>query len=140
MDPQHREVAEQHERKLATDYLQADDARVQLMHRTSLFHRDFDLILCPTVSIAPFEVGREIPAGWPDPRWTSWACFTWPWNLTGQPAISVPCGFTRKGLPIGAQFIGARHSDHLVLRAAHMFQQVLSLTDRLPPLLGSHSN
>lgn len=135
MDPQHREVAERHERNLATDYLLADDERVRLMHRTSLFHRDFDLILCPTVSVAPFEAGREVPEGWPHPRWTSWACFTWPWNLTGQPAISVPCGFTRKGLPIGAQFIGARHSDHLVLRAAHMFQQVLPLTDRLPPIV-----
>ncbi|MHB0774440.1 amidase [Halomonas sp. WWR20] len=134
MDPQHREVAEQCARLSALDYLEADQARVELMHRTSFFHRDYDLILCPTAPVRPFTAGREVPEGWPHLRWTSWAAFTWPWNMTGQPAISVPCGFTRDGLPIGAQLIGARHSDHLVLRAAHTFQQVHPLTDRLPPM------
>lgn len=135
MDPAHREVAEHYGRLSAVDYLAADHARVDLMHRMSLFHRDFDLILCPTVAIPPFAAGREVPEDWPSRRWTSWARFTWPWNMTGQPAISVPCGFTGEGLPIGAQLIGARHYDHLVLRAAHTFQQVLPLTDRLPPML-----
>lgn len=135
MDPHHREVAEQYSRLSALEYMAADDTRVELMHRMSDFHQDFDLLLCPTAPIRPFAVDREVPEGWPHPRWTSWALFTWPWNMTGQPAISVPCGFTRDGLPIGAQIIGARHSDHLVLRAAQSFQQVLPLTDRLPPII-----
>jgi aspartyl-tRNA(Asn)/glutamyl-tRNA(Gln) amidotransferase subunit A len=140
MDPHHREVAEHYGRLSALDYLAADHARVGLMHRMSLFHQDFDLILCPTAPVRPFTAGREAPEGWPHPRWTSWAWFTWPWNMTGQPAISVPCGFTRDGLPIGAQFIGSRNEDHLVLRAAQTFQQALPLTDRLPPMIDAGSN
>ncbi|GAB2792816.1 amidase [Halomonas shantousis] len=135
MDPELREVAERYARLSALDYLQADAARVELMHRMSFFYQDYDLILCPTTPIRPFTAGREVPEGWPHPRWTSWATFTWPWNMSGQPAISVPCGFTRDGLPIGAQIIGARHNDAMVLRAAQAFQQVFPLTDRRPPLV-----
>jgi aspartyl-tRNA(Asn)/glutamyl-tRNA(Gln) amidotransferase subunit A len=137
MDPSQRQVAEHYAGLSAVDYLAADEARVQLMQRMSFFHRDFDLILCPTAPVQPFAAGREVPEGWPDPRWTSWALFTWPWNMTGQPAVSVPCGFTRGGLPVGAQFIGSRHKDDLVLRAAETFQQVLPLTHKLPPILDS---
>lgn len=135
MDPDLREVAEQYSRLSALEYMQADTARIELMQRMSFFHQDYDLIVCPTVPVLPFTVGREVPEGWPHPRWTSWASFTWPWNMSGQPAISVPCGFSREGLPIGAQIIGARHSDTLVLRAAQAFQQVCPLTDRQPPLV-----
>ena len=55
--------------------------------------------------------------------------------MTGQPAASVPCGFTRAGLPIGLQIVAARHRDTLVLQAAHAYQQARPLTDRRPALL-----
>lgn len=139
MDPHHREVAEHYGQLSALDYLEADSARVELMHRMSFFHQDYDLIVCPTAPVRPFAVGCEVPEGWPHPRWTSWALFTWPWNMSGQPAISIPCGFTRDGLPIGAQIIGARHNDSLVLRAAQTFQQVFPLTHRQPPLVEAAS-
>lgn len=111
----------------AADYLAADSERVSLMQRMSDFHRDFDLVLCPTAPVLPFEANREVPAGWPDERWTSWALFTWPWNMTGQPAITIPCGFAEGDRPIGAQFIGPRHGDHRVMRAARVLQQALGL-------------
>lgn len=60
----------------ALDYLEADSQRVALMQRMSDFHRDFDLLLCPTSPVLPFEAGREVPRGWPDERWTSWAVFS----------------------------------------------------------------
>jgi aspartyl-tRNA(Asn)/glutamyl-tRNA(Gln) amidotransferase subunit A len=58
--------------------------------------------------------------------------FTYPFNLTRNPALSIPCGFTKAGLPVGLQIIGPLAGDHRVLRAAHAFEQTRSL--RLPPL------
>ena len=66
--------------------------------------------------------GREAPAGSDDPHWPGWTPFTYPFNLTQQPAASVPCGFTSSGLPIGLQIVGPRYADALVLRAARAFE------------------
>ena len=55
-------------------------------------------------------------------HWTDWTPFTYPFNLTQQPAATIPCGFTRKGLPVGLQIVGPRYADALVLRAARAFE------------------
>jgi aspartyl-tRNA(Asn)/glutamyl-tRNA(Gln) amidotransferase subunit A len=55
-------------------------------------------------------------------RWIAWSPYTYPFNLTQQPAASVPCGFTSDGLPIGLQIVGPARQDHLVLRAARAFE------------------
>ena len=52
-----------------------------------------------------------------------WTPFSYPFNLTGQPACSVPCGFTEAGLPVGLQIVGPRYADPLVMRAARAFEQ-----------------
>jgi len=72
------------------------------------------------MAVAPFEAGRLSPDGSDD--WTLWTPFTYPFNLTGQPAASVPCGFVRGDRPVGLQIVGAMYQDHLVLRAAQAFQ------------------
>ena len=105
------------------DYLAAARIRAELGIMMSRFHDRYDLLLTPTLPIPAFAAGIEVPEGWPQRRWTSWTPFTYPFNLTQQPAISVPCGFTSAGLPIGVQLVGARHHDALVLRAAHAYEQ-----------------
>ena len=77
-----------------------------------------DLLMSPSVAIAPFTVGRSVPEGTDWTRWTEWAGFSYPLNLSQQPACSVPCGTTSNGLPIGLQIIGARGADQSVLSAA----------------------
>jgi aspartyl-tRNA(Asn)/glutamyl-tRNA(Gln) amidotransferase subunit A len=57
-------------------------------------------------------------------RWPDWTPFSHPFNLTRQPAASVPCGFTSDGLPAGLQIVGPSHADALVLRAARAYEQV----------------
>ena len=104
-------------------YLAAARQRAELGIMMSRFHDHYDLLLTPTLPIPAFAAGVEVPDGWPHRRWTSWTPFTYPFNLTQQPAISVPCGFTAAGLPIGVQIVGARHHDTLVLRAAHAYEQ-----------------
>jgi aspartyl-tRNA(Asn)/glutamyl-tRNA(Gln) amidotransferase subunit A len=86
------------------------------------FHADWDLLLTPTMPIAAFEAGREVPEGSRDPHWPGWTPFTYPFNLTQQPAATVPCGSTADGLPVGLQLVGPRHAEALVLRAAHAFE------------------
>jgi len=107
----------------AAAVLEADAQRARLGTAMGAFHARWDLLVTPALPIAPFAAGREVPDGRPDPHWPGWTPFTYPFNLTQQPAISVPCGFTAGGLPIGLQIVGPRHGEALVLRAAHAYEE-----------------
>ena len=85
------------------------------------------------MAVPPFAAGQEAPDAWPHRRWPTWATFSYPFNLTQQPAASVPCGFTDDGLPVGLQIVGRRHADALVLRAARAYERANPLADRRPP-------
>jgi aspartyl-tRNA(Asn)/glutamyl-tRNA(Gln) amidotransferase subunit A len=132
MDPGLVAVAEQGARASALDYLAAMAVRNELGTLMGEFHTRYDLLLTPTLPIPAFEAGREVPPGWPRERWTSWTPFTYPFNMTQQPAASVPCGFTAGGLPVGLQIVGPRHADHAVLAAAHAYQQATDWHTRRP--------
>ncbi|MEV6317971.1 amidase [Streptomyces sp. NPDC051776] len=119
LDPGLQEIVAQGGQYSALDYLAAVDVRMALGQRMGRFHNDYDLLVTPTLPITAFEAGAEVPKGSGHHRWTGWTPYTYPFNLTQQPAASVPCGTDRDGLPIGVQLVGARHSDTLVLRAAH---------------------
>jgi aspartyl-tRNA(Asn)/glutamyl-tRNA(Gln) amidotransferase subunit A len=132
MDPGLIEIANEGAEYSALEYLEAAGRRSELAIHMGKFHAEYDLLLTPAMPIPAFEAGREVPAGSPHRRWTSWTPFTYPFNLTQQPAASVPCGFTSAGLPVGLQIVGAKYQDALVLRAAHAYQTANLLTDRRP--------
>lgn len=93
------------------------------------FHERYDLLVTPTLPLTAFEAGAETPSGSPHRRWTGWTPFTYPFNLTQQPAATVPVGKDDQGLPVGMQLIAARHRDDLVLRAAHaLYEAGLTLS------------
>jgi aspartyl-tRNA(Asn)/glutamyl-tRNA(Gln) amidotransferase subunit A len=96
------------------------------------FHQDWDLLLTPAMPIAAFEAGIEFPKRGNASRWTDWTPFSYPFNLTQQPAISIPCGLTKAGLPVGLQIVGRNWDDARVLRAAHTFEQANPFP--MPPL------
>ena len=106
----------------ALKLLQAEAERARLGAVMGQFFADWDLLLTPALPVPAFVAGREVPEGWPEPHWPGWTPFTYPFNLTQQPAISVPCGFTAEGLPIGLQIVGPRHGEGLVLRAARAYE------------------
>lgn len=134
MDPNLVKMAQWAEGLSMLDYLAAMNERAALTERMGRFHASYDLLLTPALPIPAFTTGLEVPEGSDDPRWPGWTPFTYPFNMTGQPACSVPCGFTSAGLPIGLQIVAARHRDDQVLRAAYTYQASRPLTDRRPPL------
>ncbi|WP_085944865.1 amidase [Actinoalloteichus spitiensis] len=135
LDPGLREITERAAAYSAGDYLDAIARRAALGAVMGRFHERYDLLLTPTMPIPPFEAGLEVPPGWPGDRWTSWCQFTYPFNMTQQPAASVPCGFTSDGLPVGLQVVGGRYTDHRVLAACHAFEGARPWRDRRPPLV-----
>jgi len=104
------------------DYLAAVGEREAMGHKMNAFHRAWDLLLTPTMPLAAFAAGQETPLTAEGERWVDWTPFTYPFNLTRQPAASVPCGFTKAGLPVGLQIVGPLYADALVLRAARAFE------------------
>jgi aspartyl-tRNA(Asn)/glutamyl-tRNA(Gln) amidotransferase subunit A len=120
IDPGLREVAEEGRKLGMLEVLEAHQKRGALGAHMNLFHRDYDLLVTPTLAVAAFDVGLECPPG--SSRWTESTPFTFPFNLTGQPAASIPCGFTKAGLPVGLHLVGPRYADALVLRAARAFE------------------
>jgi aspartyl-tRNA(Asn)/glutamyl-tRNA(Gln) amidotransferase subunit A len=132
MDPGLTEVAAWAEGLSLLDYQGALNVRAYWIEAMSLFHQRYDLLVTPTLPIPAFAKGREVPEGWPQARWPTWTPFTYPFNITGQPAASLPCGFTAAELPIGLHIVGPRHADALVLRAAHTYQKAHDLSARRP--------
>jgi aspartyl-tRNA(Asn)/glutamyl-tRNA(Gln) amidotransferase subunit A len=120
VDPGLLEVAEAGARYTALEVLDAAHRRGALGLRMNQFHQEYDLLVTPTLALAAFDAGREAPESMK--RWTEWTPFTFPFNLTQQPAASIPCGFTQAGLPVGLQIVGPRYADALVLRAARAFE------------------
>ena len=121
LDPDLLKVLEKARKVTLTDYMTAIDQRGALGRATRAFHEKYDLLVTPTLAVAAFEAGRLTPDGKSD-DWTAWTPFTYPFNLTGQPAATVPCGFVRGDRPVGLQIVGGMYQDALVLKAAHAFQ------------------
>jgi len=119
LDPGLREIRAAGSRLSALDYLAAVDVRMELGRRMGLFHKTYDVLVTPTLPITAFEAGVEAPAGSGSRRWTGWTPFTYPFNMTQQPAATIPVGTDDDGLPVGLQVVAARHRDDLVLRVAH---------------------
>jgi aspartyl-tRNA(Asn)/glutamyl-tRNA(Gln) amidotransferase subunit A len=124
MDRDFVRLAEDGRRYSVRDYLAAYQGRAELANAMVRFHQRYDLLLTPQMSIPALEAGRVTPAdGSYGDEWINWAPYTYPFNLTQQPAASVPCGFTADGLPVGLQIVGPARQDHLVLRAARAYER-----------------
>ncbi|MGV0738717.1 amidase [Mycobacterium sp. DBP42] len=135
LDPGLRRTATTGAGFTASDYLDATAVRMKLGELMGRFHQAYDLLVTPTLPLTAFPVGQDVPDGSTSPDWTSWTPYTYPFNLTQQPALSVPCGFTTAGLPVGLQIVGPRHADALVLRAGQAYQDATDWHRRVPALL-----
>ncbi|MFZ2178705.1 MAG: amidase [Rhodococcus sp. (in: high G+C Gram-positive bacteria)] len=116
---------ERGERYSAIDYLDARAVAADVGVTMGKFHLAHNVLITPTMPIPAFEAGFDVPPGSDFTGWPQWTPFTYPFNLTQQPAISLPVGSTAAGLPVGLQIIGPRHSDDLVLAVARFVEYVL---------------
>ncbi len=123
MDPGLIEIAAEGAGYSALHYLAAVKQREAIGLAMNRFHETYDLLLTPTLPVPAFEAGLERPRDSGQERWVDWTPFSYPFNLTRQPAASVPCGFTSEGLPAGLQIVGPLYADALVLRAARAYEQ-----------------
>ncbi|ACA17565.1 Amidase [Methylobacterium sp. 4-46] len=123
VEPALRAAAERGSRISAPDFLAALNARAAIFTAMARFHARYDLLLTPAVAVPALPVGRLTPAdGSEGDDWLAWTPFSYPFNLTGQPAASVPCGLSAAGLPVGLQIVGPMGEDARVLAAARAFE------------------
>lgn len=125
IDPALGRVWDTGETFTAVQYLQARDVAAQIGITMGHFHQEHNVLLTPTVGIPAFEAGHEVPPGSGLSRWPQWAGFSFPFNMSQQPAISIPVGQTAAGLPVGLQIVGPRHADDLVLAVARFVEWLL---------------
>jgi aspartyl-tRNA(Asn)/glutamyl-tRNA(Gln) amidotransferase subunit A len=134
LDPALADVVEQSLAISLDDYLDAVKARGALGSRMRMFMERYDLLVTPTLPITAFGVGMLAPDYDGTGKWVNWTPFTYPFNLTQQPAASVPCGMTQSGLPAGLQIIGRMFDDATVLRACHAYEQATNWHKQRPKL------
>jgi len=116
------------------DYLNAVKQRGALGTHMRTFMENYDLLLTPALPIPAFEAGKLSPVDDGTGKWVDWTPFSYPFNLTQQPAASVPCGFTDSGLPAGLHVVGRMFDDATVLCACHAYEQAAEWTERRPGL------
>jgi Asp-tRNA(Asn)/Glu-tRNA(Gln) amidotransferase A subunit family amidase len=137
MDPVLVERLEAGARFTGADVGRAEVARSAYYQRLRRFFERFDLLLLPTTATAALPLDGRLPAtlgGRPIRQGLDLQLFTYAFNLSGHPAISVPCGWTQTGLPVGLQIVGGWRQDARVLRAAAAFEQIHPWRHRRPPL------
>jgi amidase len=111
--------------------------RSQLWENVRRFFDTYDFLVTLTVPIPPFPAEMKYPteiAGKPMESYVDWAALTFSVTMVGLPAVSVPCGWTEKGLPVGIQIVGRRHGEAALLRAAAAYEMAASWADKRPPI------
>ena len=117
-------------------YYESVFARYALRDRMNRFFSNFDVLLSPTLPISSLEAGRNIPPGLEDRSLVSWAFYTYPFNLTGQPAASICAGLASDGMPIGLQIVGRSLGEEDVVRVAAAIERTHPPGYNLRPPVG----
>jgi amidase len=120
------------------DIARAEALHTQVWRTFQSFLKNYDFFLLPTTQLPPFHVDTPYPseiAGVKVEPYIDWMKSCWYISVTGNPAISVPAGFTPQGLPVGLQIVGRHHADFSVLQLAHAYEQATNHYRKLPPIL-----
>ncbi|HEY2034759.1 MAG TPA: amidase [Rhizomicrobium sp.] len=122
LDPGLRQMVEEGVKIDKKSFMQATAARGTLGSQMRVFMEAYDFLLTPQVATPAFDVGKLSPQDDDGQAWMAWSPYTYPFNLTQQPAASVPCGFTKDGLPVGLQIVGRMFDDEGVLAASYAYE------------------
>jgi amidase len=113
----------------------AEKLRTTIYSRVCKFFEQFDLLLTPTVAVSPFPIEIPYPTeinGKSMTNYIDWLLLTYAMSIVGLPALSIPCGWTRDGLPVGIQIVGPRLSEAIILKAATAFEMLAPWKGRQP--------
>lgn len=137
MDPNFVKLVEAGLSYDAYSLVKANYKRKQFYEKFYKIFKNYDIMITPTTAIPAFELGKMFPKkiNGVGVSPTGWQPFTFPFNLTGQPAATVPCGWSKDGLPIGMQIVGKHYQDLLVLQVAHAFEKLSPWQTKTPKLL-----
>ncbi len=133
LDPGLRKMAEEGAAIPLKTYLAANAARGAYGSAMRQFMERYDFLLTPSVATPAFAVGQLSPLDDDGRAWMQWTPFSYPFNLTQQPAASINCGFTRDGLPVGLQIVGRMFDDVGVLAASAAYEMAHPTFDKTPP-------
>ncbi len=122
LDPGLRKMAEEGVKMTKRAFMDANAARGTLGSKLRVFMENYDFLVTPSVATTAFEVGKLAPQGDNDRAWMDWTPFSYPFNLTQQPAASINCGFSSDGLPVGLQIVGRMFDDAGVLAASAAYE------------------
>jgi aspartyl-tRNA(Asn)/glutamyl-tRNA(Gln) amidotransferase subunit A len=126
-DPDFRAQAAQGAAYSALDIAKLNARRGQLGSHMRQFMQDYDLLVTPTVAVTAFDSRQPGSSPFDGEQFLAWTPYSYPFNLTQQPAATIPCGLSRDGLPIGLQLVGNMFADASVLRAARAFESVFPI-------------
>lgn len=133
LDPLILSVGASGQRVSLSGYMRAMEQRIAIAAASKAFFERHDLLVGPVMPVPAYAVGRDVPEGYRSEDW-DWCPYTYPWNMTGQPAASVPIGFTAAGLPVGVQIIGRMGGEADILRAARAIE-LRSPLHRIRPVM-----
>lgn len=106
--------------------------RYKLRENIRQFFTNYDLLLTPTLPVSSLNAGVNVPPELPDRNLVSWSYYTYPFNLTGNPAASIPCGFDREGMPVGLQMVAGFNQEADLLKAAASFEALQPWIYKMP--------
>ena len=143
-------ILEQHRDKIAPEIIgnierglnimpsqifEAERVRIELFKKILAFFETHDFLICPAASIAPFSVDQRYVTeidGKPCETYIDWFSITFALTMTSCPTISIPCGFTSEGLPVGIQIMGKPRGEAALLLVAKQFEQAIGIAAQLP--------
>jgi aspartyl-tRNA(Asn)/glutamyl-tRNA(Gln) amidotransferase subunit A len=134
LDPDVATIVEHALAQPARAYYRAQRGRYDFRERVREFFDRFDLLLSPTLPMAGVDAGVSVPQGIVGRNIVTWVCYTYPFNLTGQPAASIPAGFTRDGLPVGLQIVSRAYREDDLFSIAAALEAVRPWAAQVPPL------
>ena len=113
-------------------FIDANASRGVYGTQMKIFMEKYDFLVTPSLATTAFDVNQLSPLDDDGKAWMAWTPFSFPFNLTQQPAASVPCGFASNGLPVGLQIVGRMFDDRGVLAAAYAYEAAHPLYERTP--------
>ncbi len=119
------------------DLMRAMDLRKKLYETCYQYFKNYDILLTPTNAIPPFKSGLLFPEKINErvPALSGYFAFAYPFNLTGHPAASIPCGWSNEDLPIGMQIVGKRYDEKTVFQVSKAFEEIAPWQDKKPQLI-----